>query len=135
MLKDGDTLPPNLRELSVVDATRRSRCCRSHPAAELDHLARTATCLQQSFERLSALTQLTAVRLGYCVWRGGGWERAAQEGSAGWGAVPALKELELHRMWVDPASDLLSHLAGLTGLTRVCCRDETFVPQTCMRVK
>lgn len=29
-------------------------------------------------------------------------------------------------MWVDPASDLLSHLAGLTGLTRLCW-DTTFL--------
>jgi hypothetical protein len=113
-----DTLPPNLQKLWLTD------CTSATPLLLLTQL--TALTIAEhchmpaaELERLSAMTHLQAVRLGYNVYRGGFVDREAQENSAGWGHVLVLRELELHRMWIDSSCDLLKHLAGLTALTRL----------------
>ena len=114
-----DKLPPNLKALSVCN------CLNATPLLALTslealligpHCHMPASQLQ----RLSAMTHLTHVELGYSKWRHlTGWDKAAQEGSAGWGFVPALHELHLHGVEINPVSRVLNHLSCLTSLTRL----------------
>jgi hypothetical protein len=117
VLNAGDTFPPNLQQLFVND------CLSTTPLLHLarlkvlrisDHCHMPAAELQ----RLSTLTQLESVRLGYNTWRRYRGERAAQEASPGWLAVSGvLQELHLRSMEVDVDRGLLPCLARLTALT------------------
>jgi len=121
------TLPPNLRCLQVVD------CDSATPLLALTQLtgltiAQHCSMPAAELKRLSSMTQLDNVHLGYQMCRGGGGEEFAQEGSPGWNFVPALQTLELHRAVIDPAGDLLQHLAACTSLTRLVWESPRFMP-------
>jgi len=118
IIKAQDTLPPKLRVLRVVDCASATPLLRLRQLRELS-IGQHCHMPVAELEQLSVLTQLEAVKLGYDIWRGGLGEREVEKGSAGWGFVPALKELELHDMRIDPGCDLLMHLAGLSSLTRL----------------
>lgn len=108
IIKAKDTLPPNLRVLRVVD------CASATPLLRLTQLRKLSIgqhCHMPAaeLEQLSVLTQLEAAKLGYDIWRGHGGEREVEKGSAGWGFVPALKELELHVGWDFLVPRFVSH--------------------------
>jgi len=121
-VKANDTLPPNLVRLSMTD------CHSATPLlglTKLTGLVIAGHCHMPvaELQRLSSLTQLEHVHLGYNVYRGGFADDAAEAGSPGWGSVPALKVLELRRMIVV---DAVQHLSACTNLTRLVW-EETYV--------
>lgn len=122
-VKENDTLPPNLQWLSITD-------CRSATPllalTKLTGLVIAGHCHMPvaELQRLSSLTRLEHVHLGYNVYRGGFLDDAAEEDSPGWGFVPALKVLELRRMIVV---DAVQHLSACTNLTRLVW-EETYIP-------
>lgn len=126
VIKANDTLPPNLEELQVTDCDSATPLLALSQLTALSILTHSNTPAAE-LKRLSSLTGLQTAALGHTMYCGGGGEYAACEASAGWGFVPALHSLQVHIMEIDPAGNMLRHLAGLTGLTRLvwdCTRCE-----------
>lgn len=114
----GDTLPPNLQLLFVND------CHSATPLLLLTQLkllriGEDCHMPAEELQRLSALTVLESLKLGYNVWTpASGEERAAEHESCGWLAVSGvLQDLQVRAMEVDPDCELLAHLGRLTALT------------------
>lgn len=124
-IQPDDTLPPNLRALFVCNCMSATPLLRLTALEELS-VAEHCRMPVRELQRLSAMTQLQDVWLRYKPVMYGDFADSAEEGSAGWGYVPALHDLELHEMCITPGCSLLQELAALTQLTRLVWQHSWF---------